>query len=286
MMKTYKKNASGGQGIIPWTPGLEDGFPLVPRDKSYPNSAGPWGSWAVSFFGRIFSWLGPGRAVCAIALALVLQIIAPTLYAGEATQVPLTPAAPQQQSVGPAPMTDIHDIALPLFTGLSSGVKKAMLFGGIAAGVALLLLVGLWLWFRRKQGVKKAAEIIQPPDVLANMALDRIEPLMSRDGKAFYFELSEATKHYLKGRFGLDAPEMTAEELLPKLPDLPVTLEQKKCVSTLFTHAEPVKFAGVTPDHNAMVEDLSAIRCFVTETAAEEEVEEGHSKSVPPAARG
>jgi len=280
MMKTYKKNASGGQGMIPWTPGFGHDFPLVPRCKAYPHSAGPG---CANVVGGIFRWLASGRAGCVIALALVIQLIAPTLYAGEATQVPLAPGAPLQQGVDPAPMTDIHDIALPLFTGLSSGVKKAMLFGGIAAGVALLVLVGLWLWFRRKQGIKKAAEIIQPPDVLANMALDRIEPLMSRDGKAFYFELSEATKHYLKGRFGIDAPEMTAEELLPMLPDLPVTTEQKRCVSTLFTHAEPVKFAGVTPEYGAMVEDLSAMRGFVAETAAEEEED---SKSVPPAARG
>ncbi|BCS96733.1 hypothetical protein DSLASN_23650 [Desulfoluna limicola] len=215
---------------------------------------------------------------------MTLFLLAAPLYADEASQAPLAPSMPQQ-AMEQAPMTDIHDIAPPLFTGLSSGVKKAMLFGGIAAGVSLLVLVGLWLWFRRKQGIKKAAEIIQPPDVLANMALARIEPLMSRDGKAFYFELSEATKHYLKGRFGLNAPEMTAEELLPKLPDLPVTAEQKKRVSTLFTHAEPVKFAGAAPDHNAMVEDFSAIRCFVAETAPQKEAEGQGDKNEPPAAR-
>jgi len=204
---------------------------------------------------------------------VLLLLVAPCLHAEEPPQPPASPSA-VPQAVEKAPMTDIHDIAPPLFTGLSSGAKKAMLYGGIVLGVVLLVLVGLWLWFRRKQGPKKASEIYQPPDVLALMALDRIEALMGRDGKAFYFELSEAAKHYLKGRFGLNAPEMTAEELLPRLTGLPVTPAQKKTVSTLFAHAEPVKFAGLTPDAKTMAEDFSAIRSFVTETAPVAESEE------------
>ena len=204
---------------------------------------------------------------------LILFLMVPGLYADEPPQPP-APSSAAPQSVEQAPMTDIHDIAPPLFTGLSSGAKTAMLYGGIALGVVLLVLTGLWLWFRRKQGPKKTPEIYQPPDVLALMALDRMEALMDRDGKAFYFELSEAAKHYLKGRFGLDAPEMTAEELLPRLTKLPVTPDQKKAVSSLFAHAEPVKFAGLVPDANTMAEDFSAIRSFVTETAPAEESEE------------
>jgi len=214
-----------------------------------------------------------------------LFFIVPALYADEAAQVPPTPSV-SQQAVEKAPMTDINDIVLPFFTGLSSSAKKVMIAGGIAAVAILLALVALWLWFRRKQGPKKTAEFLQPPDVLANMALDRIEPLMNRDGKAFYFELSEAAKYYLKGRFGLNAPEMTAEELLPKLHGLAVTQAQKKIVSTLFAHAEPVKFAGVTPDHNAMADDFSAVRQFVMETAQQAVGEdEQEQKIVPPAAR-
>ncbi|WP_300668141.1 hypothetical protein [Desulfoluna sp.] len=211
--------------------------------------------------------------VTTLFVFLFLFMLAPFLYADEVSQAPLSPSVPPQ-AVEKAPMTDIHDIASPLFTGLSSGAKKAMIYGGIAAGLVLLALVGLWLWFRRKQGAKKAAEIFQPPDALAHMAFDRIEPLLSRDGKAFYFELSEATKHYLKGRFGFNAPEMTAEELLPKFLDLAVSPAQKNRVSTLFAHAEPVKFAGVAPDSTDMAEDLSEIRCFVTETSRQSEEEE------------
>lgn len=213
-----------------------------------------------------------------LALFLVFGLAVTCLHADEASQpiVPLTPDSPAIASQAPdkAPMTDIHDIAPPRFTGLSSGVKKAMLYGGIALGVVILVLTGFWLWFRRKQGPKKVPEIYQPPDALALMALDRIEPLMTQDGKAFYFELSETAKHYLKGRFGLDAPEMTAEELLPALSGLPVTPDQKKTVSGLFAHAEPVKFAGIAPDAGIMAGDFSAIRRFVTDTARDPDEDE------------
>ncbi|VFQ47066.1 hypothetical protein [Desulfoluna butyratoxydans] len=216
-----------------------------------------------------------------LALLLMLGLAVTCLHAEEASQ-PIAPPAADSRAIAPqapdkAPMTDIHDIAPPRFTGLSSGVKKAMLYGGIVLGVVILVLIGLWLWFRRKQGPKKAPEIYQPPDALALMALDRIEALMGQDGKAFYFELSETAKHYLKGRFGLDAPEMTVEELLPALSGLPVSPEQKKTVSGLFTHAEPVKFAGLAPDAGIMAEDFSAIRRFVTDTAQKPDEDASHN---------
>ena len=220
---------------------------------------------------RLIQWAGALPA---------LLLSASSLFADEAASLPQATAAAVPKAVEKAPMTDIHDIASPFFVGLSEGTKKAMLFGGVAALLVLLILVGLWLWFRRKQGAKKVAEFFQPPEVLANMALDRLEPLMDRDGKAFYFELSEVTKHYLKGRFGLNAPEMTAEELLPQLPGLAVTADQKRQISTLFSHAEPVKYAGMSPEQGAMVGDITAVRAFVAETTPRAEDAQGGTSPV------
>lgn len=213
------------------------------------------------------------RVLQGAALFLGLLAMVSLAVAEEALQ-PLSPPSMATEVVEKAPMADIHDIAPPLFMGLSSAAKEAMMVGWLVLVVVILGLLGLWLWFRRKQGTKREATFFQPPEVMAHMALDRIAPLMDRDGKAFYFELSEVVKHYLKGRFRLNAPEMTAEELLLKLPVLSVTLEQKRAVSTLFSHAEPVKFAGVIPDFKAMVGDLAAMRHFVTETTPQEETAE------------
>ena len=165
-----------------------------------------------------------------------------------------------------APMTDIHDIVAPVFTGLSGAMKETMVYGGVALLVLGLLLFGLWLWFRRKQGPKEAQVFVQPPEVMAKMAFDRLEPLMHTNGKAFYFELSEAVRHYIKGRFAINAPEMTAEEFLASLSGLALPQEESRYLKQLTAHAEPVKFAGQTGSTAIMTEDLEGARHFVTRT--------------------
>lgn len=163
----------------------------------------------------------------------------------------------------PETMTDIYDIK-PLET---AGVDS-MLFVWIAAGViiiALLIFLVVFLWKRRKRKQAKAAPPI-PPEKAALTALNRIDLLIEKDPKQFYFKLSEILRTYLHARFDLDALEMTTEELAPQIAVLNLDKQLKNDLKALFYNSDPVKFAGQAADRQKMQTDYRFAQDFVNQT--------------------
>ena len=97
--------------------------------------------------------------------------------------------------------------------------------GGLAAaglGALVALLV------RRRLRARSPAAPAAPPRPAHEVAmekLDRLGALLAQgidgDLRPFYFQLSEAIREYLGGRFGFDSLEMTTEELVAAMRGVP-----------------------------------------------------------------
>jgi hypothetical protein len=179
----------------------------------------------------------------------------PTEPSANLQNAPLTMDRPQ--------MTDIHDIK-----ALRSPGPNRWLIYGLPAAALAVLLASLWLYKHRKNrpGVEKAPPC-DPPHVTATKALKALERLEDLDGRHFYFRLSAILRGYLAARFGIDALEMTIEELLPAIGQLELEDPLRQPLAQLLRRAEPIKFAGRPADKNDMHSDLSFGREFVTQTA-------------------
>lgn len=124
--------------------------------------------------------------------------------------------------------------------------------GGLAAaglGAIIALLV------RRRLKNRRPAPPPVPPRPAHEVAmekLDRLGSLLSEGGdlRPFYFELSEAIREYLGGRFGFDSLEMTTEELVATLRRVSLGTARGVVggeVEGWLSACDLVKFAKVSP---------------------------------------
>jgi hypothetical protein len=157
---------------------------------------------------------------------------------------------------------------------------KAVLAGALAA----LLAAGAAAWFllRRKKldnGPPPPPPV--PAHVVALRALDALESenLPARgEAERFYVVLSGIWRTYLKGRFGLSAPEKTTRELLRlKAFREQLSLDNRQQVEAFLEEADKVKFARDTSDAPSMERAFAAAKGFVERTAEPERPAEPES---------
>ncbi|MDX9788826.1 MAG: DUF4381 family protein [Desulfobacterales bacterium] len=165
-------------------------------------------------------------------------------------------------------MTDIHDIKplLPVRLPVSiPGVLWYVLAGLVLAG----LILAAWCYWRRKRRSpqNEVPERVRPPDEVAYEALDRLEAASGLTEKVFYFRLSAILRGYLSGRFGVDALEMTTEELLPAVERMAMERSHKSGIRALALFSDPVKFADIPAALSQMEKDLCFVRQLVKETS-------------------
>jgi hypothetical protein len=123
--------------------------------------------------------------------------------------------------------------------------------GLLAAGLGALLA----LLIRRRLRARRPAVPAAPPRPAHEVAmekLDRLGTVLAQGGdlRAFYFELSEAMREYLGGRFGFDSLELTTEELMAALRKVPA--EETRAVPDSeiegwLSGCDLVKFAKFSP---------------------------------------
>jgi len=160
-------------------------------------------------------------------------------------------------------MTDIHDIKPPEKAGVDPVFFYYLL---LAAFLLVLLFVGFYFW--KKRGMKAAELDIAPlpPDVTALRLLDELAKAENSDEKAFYFRLSAILRHYIRGRYCVNAPEMTTEEFLPRVEELGLHIGLQKPLRELFQSTDPIKFAGIPAGEAKMKIDLIFVKEFVKQT--------------------
>jgi hypothetical protein len=135
-------------------------------------------------------------------------------------------------------------------------VQRDYLLLYIAGGLtAAGLGAAIALWVRRRLRNRKPARPPDPPRPAHEVAmekLDRLGTLLGEGGdlRPFYFQLSEAIREYLGGRFGFDSLEMTTEELVAAMRRVPLESSRGVVSSEIegwLSSCDLVKFAKVSP---------------------------------------
>lgn len=147
-------------------------------------------------------------------------------------------------------------------------VRQGPPWGWIGAGLAALALAaaGLWAWLRRPR--PEATPV--PPHVLAFGALDSLRGTDFDDPVAvrrFHFQISEVIRAYVEGRWGLNATDLTTEEILPRLgglADLPPA--QADRLTRFLRGTDRVKFAEHRPASREVEETWEDALGFVEAT--------------------
>jgi len=177
---------------------------------------------------------------------------------------------PKDDPLGPdaaGQMSDIHDIKPLELLGPDAMVLLYILMAIVVAG---LFVTALILWKRRRRRDGGDLEPIQSPDELALADLNDLAERKLSDGRIFYFRLSAILRGYIEARHGINALEMTMEQLLPQIESLGVDPESRRELRDLIHSTEPVKFAGSPADGGKMVRDLEFVRKYVQLTTPAE----------------
>ncbi|MCB1057517.1 MAG: hypothetical protein KDD11_18610 [Acidobacteria bacterium] len=139
---------------------------------------------------------------------------------------------------------DIHDIKPlqppePVFPWRWIALAGAVLLGGLAG----------WWWWRRRS--RKPAPPPAPAHEIAFAALDRLRGTDFSDPEAvrrFHFEVSEVIRSYIEGRWGLNATDLTSEEIIGLLSSLRgLDAAQASSLRRFLLDTDRVKFAHHQP---------------------------------------
>jgi hypothetical protein len=143
----------------------------------------------------------------------------------------------------------------------------------ISIAIAVVLALGALLawWWRRRQSAPKS-EPKAPPlpaHVVALAALERLaasDPMGDAAVRRFYFALSEVVRVYIEGRFGLNATDLTSEEILRSLHRLELGEANALGLRAFLADTDAVKFAAQRPQRSEIGAILGWARGFVEAT--------------------
>lgn len=159
-------------------------------------------------------------------------------------------------------MDDIHGIK----TLEKYGTNPALFWYGILGVIIVVLAAAvLMYWKKRKKTILEVEASISPEEAALNM-LDDLHALMDSDGKKFYFRLSIILREYIRHRFGVGAPEMTTEELLPRIAELELDNRLLQGAREFVRAGDPVKFAEQPAETETMKRHLEFVQSFVKQT--------------------
>lgn len=173
------------------------------------------------------------------------------------------PAETAGNAEEPVPMTDIHGIKPPEPAGFD---PTPLYFAAIGAAVLALAVFSFFLWKHRRKRLRVRTVPGLSPEETALAALDELTDVEALEGKGFYFRLSAVLRRYIQNRFGVNAPEMTTEELLPETRKLGMDPDLRQGLKSLLQTADPIKFAEFPASVRAMEDHLLFARRFVKET--------------------
>jgi hypothetical protein len=146
----------------------------------------------------------------------------------------------------------------------------------IIAGIVLLLALGVIGKLVWRRATKEAPPL--PPHEIAFQALDALRGADFDDPEAvrrFYFAISEVERAYVEGRFGLNATDLTSDEIIARLDeinDLDAGPEQE--LRRFLVDTDQVKFAAHRASQEEIEQTYERALAFVEATrplASEEE---------------
>jgi hypothetical protein len=170
---------------------------------------------------------------------------------------------------GDGEATDIRDLK-PL-RRIEGPIPWLWIVAGVVALLALAVATHYYLRYRRRALAAPA----EPPHVIAFRALDALRESDFSDPVAvrrFYFSISEVLRSYVEGRFGLNATDLTSEEIVAELPTLDSLGENEGHVLMRFlADTDRVKFAEHRPSEGEIETTYENALGFVEATVQAEE---------------
>jgi len=146
----------------------------------------------------------------------------------------------------------------------------------ILSAIILIALIILGIWYRKKlknAEPKEKPKVEKPKEPAHIIALRDLEALkeqklwQSNMVKEYYVELTDILRKYLFNRFDVYAMEMTSDEILAAISQLPEVKEELKNKTRQFlTIADFVKFAKANPLPNDHDTSFKTVYTFVEET--------------------
>ncbi len=157
--------------------------------------------------------------------------------------------------------------------------------GYIAWSLLLLLLVGVGIYLLKRYLEARGKHLSDlfkpapplPPHVVAIRALEELHHRkLWQNGKfkSYYSELTEILRTYIVGRYGVGAMEMTSDEILEAMRQIPEAELPKKAamdLSSILREADLVKFAKAEPSAEENENAYTRAYYFVEETKQQEE---------------
>lgn len=139
-----------------------------------------------------------------------------------------------------------------------------------ALALAAFTLAALGLWYLRRRRALPAAAPLEPADERAFRELDALRATDFEDSAAvrrFYFQISEVVRSYVEGRFGLNATDLTTEEILVRLPTIAELAEaDRAALGAFLEHTDRVKFAEHVPSSAEIQQTWEGALGFVEAT--------------------
>lgn len=164
----------------------------------------------------------------------------------------------------------IRDIKGPLHAPVTFKELLPWIFGGLAA-VALIWFL-IWLFFYRKRN-KPIISLQRRPEIPAfQVALEEFERLRQAKlwqagrVKEYHSLLTEILRNYLETSYGFLALEMTSDEIISKLSQQEISIDNLNDVRELLNTADLVKFAKANPLPDVHDQSLRQAIQFVNDT--------------------
>ena len=165
-------------------------------------------------------------------------------------------------------------------------VERPVPWDWLGGGAAALILVGLALWYYLRRRRRRDEVPPEPAHVVAFRALDALRSMDFTDPleiRRFYFAVSEVVRAYVEGRFGLNATDLTTEEILAEVTDLrDLEEEPREHLRRFLLDTDRVKFADQPAGEAEVEATYEAALGFVEETLPRLETDEPEDEATEP----
>lgn len=167
----------------------------------------------------------------------------------------------------------IADITPQIDTPLNWAELKSYIFNkntSIAFIILVLIVVVIYCIIKkRRRGSIFAPKAQEPPHVIAIRELEKLQSQklwQNSKHKLYYTSLTDILRVYIEGRYGINAMEMTSEEILKECKNFSLTSNDMDRLSGVLQLADLVKFAKFVPDNSENETQYFNAYYFVEET--------------------
>jgi len=178
----------------------------------------------------------------------------------------------------------MRDIKPPMSIPFQMTAWLYWVLGAIA--VLIIVILAAVFWKRPKQELEAPAEPIIPADVwaLGELRKLRLGPLLrDKASKQLSIAVSEIIRTYMERRYGMNAMDMTTEEIMTALEETEIAKEIDAEFGEFFSITDLIKFAKYLPPDGSLIDILDQAEKIVQETKsaktlAESQGEEGRAR--------